>query len=283
MRKGISKKRTAGKEGPGWGNPFDRGLTVTRCRMCSPKLTGPLRLVILSDLHGTVYGEGQRTLAELVRRQRPDLILMPGDMADDRRPVEGTLQLLEAISGLCPAFYVSGNHEEWTGRTRELARLFEERGVTVLAGDCAEARAAGQRLQVGGVSDPHAFTASHHTGRLDERWKRQLRRCCSRLRPNCFGILLSHRPEPVAYYRDCGFDLVVSGHAHGGQVRLPGLAPGGLLAPHQGLFPRYAGGMYELGAARLAVSRGLCLNRLPRIWNPPEVVLVEAGPAPPRQ
>ena len=113
--------------------------------------------------------------------------------------------------------------------------------------------------------------------KLDSRWKEQFWRCCSRTSPDIYSILLSHRPELTKYYRDSGFDLIVAGHAHGGQFRMPG-CPGGLLAPHQGFFPRYAGGQYALGSTSLIVSRGLCINRLPRIYNPPELVLVDLKP-----
>ena len=91
-------------------------------------------------------------------------------------------------------------------------------------------------------------------------------------------MLLSQRPERTECYRDSGFDLVVSGHAHGGQVRLPGMI-NGLFAPHQGAFPDYAGGLYALGSTTLVVSRGLCRNLLPRVFNPPELVALDLLPA----
>lgn len=263
------------REEGGRRSPFDCRLTVRRYREYSDKLTGSLRAVIIADLHSTLYGERQELLLEAVRRLRPDLILMPGDIADHKVPLKGTRLLLEGIRGMCPAFYVSGNHEQWTGRMPELIRLFEEHGVRTLAGETAQVTVRGERLLIGGVDDPHAFTTSHHALRLDERWKRQLLRCCSDTGRERYGILLSHRPELTRYYRDCGFDLVVAGHAHGGQFRLPGPARNGLLAPHQGFFPRYAGGRYRLGSTSLIVSRGLCKNRLPRIWNPPELALVK--------
>ena len=90
-------------------------------------------------------------------------------------------------------------------------------------------------------------------------------------------MLLSHRPELVDIYRGSGFDLVVSGHAHGGQVRIPGLV-NGLFAPCQGWFPQYAGGVYALGSTTLVVSRGLCRNELPRVFNRPELVVLTLSP-----
>ncbi len=262
-------------------NPLDSRPTVQYYHMRSRKLTRPLRAAVLADLHSTLYGKRQERLLEMVEEAAPDLVLMPGDIADHRVPMEGTLRLLEGLRGRYPSFYVSGNHEQWTGRMEELYRLFRSYGVTVLSGSCVSVTVGGQPVLIGGVEDPHAFTNSHHAVYLDERWKRQLWSCCSQTCPEQFGILVSHRPELTAYYRDCGFDLVVAGHAHGGQVRLPVLAENGLLAPHQGFFPRYAGGQYRLGGTTLVVSRGLCRNRLPRLWNPPEIVAVEISPESP--
>ncbi|MDO4733224.1 MAG: metallophosphoesterase, partial [Bacillota bacterium] len=91
------------------------------------------------------------------------------------------------------------------------------------------------------------------------------------------SILLSHRPECTAFYESSGFDLELSGHAHGGQLRIPGLL-NGLYAPNQGFFPKYAGGLYQLGKTSLLVSRGLCKSRLPRVFNRPELAIIELLP-----
>ena len=106
----------------------------------------------------------------------------------------------------------------------------------------------------------------------------QFRACQALTGDSRYTVLLSHRPERTECYRDSGFDLVVSGHAHGGQVRLPGMI-NGLFAPHQGAFPDYAGGLYALGSTTLVVSRGLCRNLLPRVFNPPELVALDLLPA----
>lgn len=109
-------------------------------------------------------------------------------------------------------------------------------------------------------------------------WLEQFRACQALTGDSRYTVLLSHRPERTECYRDSGFDLVVSGHAHGGQVRLPGMI-NGLFAPHQGAFPDYAGGLYALGSTTLVVSRGLCRNLLPRVFNPPELVALDLLPA----
>lgn len=260
-------------------HPLYSGLTIRNYTEYSNKITHPLRAALITDLHSTKYGDRQELLLAAIHRQRPDLILMAGDIADHKAPMDGTLLLLDGLKARYPSFYVSGNHEHWTGEMESIRGLFADRGVTVLAGDTKCITLGGQSLLIGGVDDPHAFTTSHHSVKLDAQWDEQFLRCCARTSHERYCLLLSHRPELTRYYKNCGFDLIVSGHAHGGQIRIPGVV-NGLLAPHQGFFPRYAGGQYKLGRTSLIVSRGLCLNRLPRVFNPPELVIIDILSAP---
>lgn len=257
---------------------FDRTLTVRGYREYTGKITAPVRLALVSDLHSTLYGENQGQLCAAIYACRPQLVLMAGDIADHRVPHGGTRLLLSRIARDFPCFYVSGNHEQRTGRLEALKAMFAFYGVTVLSGTAQCVAAGGQRLQVCGVDDPHVFAPQRFTRKPPEGWRAQFHACRRALDQSRYSILLSHRPELTDWYRDSGFDLVVAGHAHGGQVRIPGLM-NGLLAPHQGLFPRYAGGRYALGSTTMIVSRGLCLNRLPRIYNPPELVVIDLEPA----
>lgn len=252
-------------------------LTVSSYTEYSDKITSPVRIALLSDLHSTIYGDKQQILLSAVRRQRPDLILMAGDIADHKVSHHGTCMLLDGIGKTWPCFYASGNHEHWTREMPAIRKMFTSRNITVLSGGTVPVTVRGQTLLISGVDDPHAFVGSHHTAKVAPEWKVQFRRCRAQITPALCSILISHRPELTKYYADSGFDLVVAGHAHGGQVRLPG-CKNGLLAPHQGFFPKYAGGRYQLGNTVMIVSRGLCLNRLPRICNPPEVVMIELRP-----
>ena len=252
---------------------FCRDLTIRSYTERSSKISSAVKLLLLADLHSTLYGSRQEILIQTITKLKPDLILLPGDIADHRVPFLGTRLLIEQLAGNFLCCYVSGNHENWTGKLDSLKSWLRCRGVIVLEGSSAITEVRGQYLQLCGVDDPHRFTVSHHAIRLDERWKEQFYACCRERRPDLYSILLSHRPELVTFYQDSGFDLITAGHAHGGQVRLPGIA-NGLLAPHQGFFPRYAGGRYQLGASVMIVSRGLCLNHLPRICNPPELVTI---------
>jgi len=254
------------------------GLVVRSYVLSSKKLTNPVRLIILSDLHSSMYGKNQSLLLAKIRELKPDLVFLVGDIVDDRRPQEGALQLLEAMAPEYPCFYVTGNHEFWSGRADNIKNTIRSYGIEVLEGNCKTVTVRGQRIQVCGVDDPDGFEQENFFGQeISPEWDEQLERCKKQLNTDMFSILLSHRPERVSYYTGSGFDLVVSGHAHGGQIRVPWLL-NGLYAPNQGFLPKYAGGVYDLGSSTMIVSRGLAKSFIPRIFNPPEIVLVSVEP-----
>ena len=253
------------------------GLAVRTYTLETAKLDQPVRLLLLTDLHSTVHGRDQRALIDLVRAQAPDAVLLSGDIADDEVPHRGTELLLEAVAGKYPCFYVTGNHEFWAEGTEEILEMFRRYGVTVLAGTWSDLTVRGQTIRIFGVDDPEGFEAAPGEA-VPAGWLEQWETCRAGLEEGTFSVLLSHRPELTEHYRGSGFDLVVSGHAHGGQVRIP-LLLNGLYAPNQGFFPQYAGGLYDLDGTALAVSRGLSISRLPRVFNPPEAVVIDLVPA----
>ena len=253
------------------------GLAVRTYTLETAKLDQPVRLLLLTDLHSTVHGREQQALIDLVRAQAPDAVLLSGDIADDEVPHRGTELLLEAVAGKYPCFYVTGNHEFWAEGTEEILEMFRRYGVTVLAGTWSDLTVRGQTIRIFGVDDPEGFEAAPGEA-VPAGWLEQWETCRAGLEEGTFSVLLSHRPELTELYRGSGFDLVVSGHAHGGQVRVP-LLLNGLYAPNQGFFPRYAGGLYDLDGTALAVSRGLSISRLPRVFNPPEAVVIDLVPA----
>ncbi|HHY43702.1 MAG TPA: metallophosphoesterase [Coprothermobacter sp.] len=255
------------------------GLVIRRYTLNSKKLTNPVRLLVLTDLHSTMYGKNQSILLAKIRELKPDLVLLVGDIVDDKRPMEGALQLLQALGSEYPCFYVTGNHEFWSGKAYEIKDSIRSFGITVLEGNCKTVEVQGQRIQICGVDDPDGFEEeSFFRTEISPGWDQELEKCEAQLDAGAYSILLSHRPERVQYYAQIGFDLVVAGHAHGGQIRIPGLL-NGLYAPNQGLFPKYGGGSYDLGGSTMIVSRGLSKSILPRVFNPPEIVVVdlEAG------
>lgn len=254
------------------GTALDARLAVGRYVVESGKVDRPIRLAVLTDLHACRYGKNQERLTAAVAAQHPDLVLMCGDMVDDEPRMEEWRALLtvKKLADRWPVYYASGNHEHRTGRLAEVKKLLTACGAVVLDGRCVRVAAGGQMVQIGGIDDPE-------TG--EENWQAQLSAAGGGLDGDHFSILLTHRPERVSDYAGSGFDLVLAGHAHGGQWRLPGLI-NGVLAPNQGLFPVYAGGRYEIGGATLIVSRGLAREstRVPRIFNRPELVTVDVTP-----
>ena len=247
-------------------------LTIRRYEVHSEKLREPVRLILLTDLHSCAYGRGQRELLDAVDAQNPDLVLLGGDIVDDDPNLdeENAWTVVEALAGRYPTFYVTGNHEFWSGRAEEIKRRMETCGVTVLAGDCETVIFQGQPLNLCGVDDPAVG---------EEAWEGQLNQASEEADTAYFTILLTHRPERAARYEGRGFDLILAGHAHGGQWRIPGIL-NGLLAPNQGFFPQYAGGEYDREDYTLIVSRGLAREstRVPRLFNPPELLIVELLP-----
>ena len=253
---------------------LDERLILRTYTVVSPKLTAEVRLAVVTDFHSS---DNADDVVAMVASCAPDAVLMVGDMFDDdtqNRPTERTLSLMRQLSAQYPCYYVSGNHEAWTGEMDALYQQTEEAGVTVLRMSSGVLTVRGQRIALCGIPDPYEMVFS---GAPDT--EEQLRQALEDVDSADFTVLLAHRPELLAKYAQFPLDLVVSGHAHGGQVRIPGVL-NGLYAPNQGWFPKLAGGAYTQDGTTLIVSRGLAVRtRLPRIFNRPEVVLVRCVPA----
>jgi len=253
---------------------LDERLILRTYTVVSPKLTAEVRLAVVTDFHSS---DNADDVAAMVASCAPDAVLLVGDLFDDdtqNRPTERTLSLMRQLSAQYPCYYVSGNHEAWTGEMDALYQQTEEAGVTVLRMSSGVLTVRGQRIALCGIPDPYEMVFS---GAPDT--EEQIRQAMENVDSADFTVLLTHRPELLAKYAQFPLDLVVSGHAHGGQVRIPGVL-NGLYAPNQGWFPKLAGGAYTQDGTTLIVSRGLAVRtRLPRIFNRPEVVLVRCLPA----
>ena len=214
---------------------LDERLILRTYTVASPKLTAEVRLAVVTDFHSS---DNADDVVAMVASCAPDAVLMVGDMFDDdtaNRPTERTLSLMRQLSAQYPCYYVSGNHEAWTGEMDALYQQTEEAGVTVLRMSSGVLTVRGQRIALCGVPDPYEMVFS---GAPDT--EEQLRQALEDVDSADFTVLLAHRPELLAKYAQFPVDLVVSGHAHGGQVRIPGVL-NGLYAPNQGWFPKLAG------------------------------------------
>ncbi len=230
-----------------------------------PAALDGLRIVQLSDLHGVVFGRDNRRLAELVRLQQPDLIALTGDLASDEKELPAVESLLEGLSGLAPVYYVHGNHE-WAGHIiPQIDALMDRYGVIRLSNEYRSFEENGASLTVAGAEDPN--------GPADMIPPAALAAALRRAQPEDFILWLGHRNFWAEKYPELPVDLVLSGHAHGGIVRLPGI--GGLLNVKHKFIADHEAGVYETGSYRMVVSRGLGNSvPVPRLFNRPEVVTV---------
>lgn len=258
-----------------WGNTAIQTTTYT---ICSDKLradAAPLTVVQISDWHNAPYAD--RLLTEITKLS-PDIIAVTGDLVDSRHPdLESAMRMMERARKIAPVGYVPGNHESQSVECyRELELRLRAADVMLLDERPEMLEINGQRVRLLGVKDPTFDPRSFSEG-TDAVLRESLENLRYDSRDGTFTLLLSHRPasspDMLEAYAKTGTDLVLTGHAHGGQIRIPFV--GGLLAPDQGLFPKYTAGMFRQGDTRMVVSRGLGASVIPiRVNNRPELVVV---------
>lgn len=258
---------------------FYNTLKVVHYTVNVGNFTQPIRIALVADLHSCAYGEDQRELLEAIEKEAPVLVLLGGDIFDDKIPNDHAVAFLKGIQGKYPCYYVTGNHEYWSGKEgfAEKTALLDTYGVIRLNGDMDTIEIKGTNLNICGVDDPYAWANNGYLiENRDGSYREQVERVAELARNGHFTILLAHRPELFSYYSQFGFDLILSGHAHGGQWRIPGILDG-VYAPNQGLFPAYVGGRYEQNGTVMIVSRGLAREStpVPRFYNRPELVIVD--------
>lgn len=248
-----------------------RRLSAVRYKIYSDKIKGKVRLALLADLHSHSHGNNQKKLIEALDAHNPDAVLMAGDMADHIVP-HGNIRILlrELKKHNFPVYYVSGNHEYKGGEIKKIKRFFRRLGANILDGRCDEINTAENIISVCGVDDAVIG---------EKRFKQQLQSCKRPPDSKIFSVLLAHRPEKMNLYSELNFDLILTGHVHGGHVRIPRIT-NGIYAINQGFFPKYTGGLYHAGkqaGCKLIVSRGLSKSwrGFPRIFNPPELVIID--------
>ncbi|OES46571.1 metallophosphoesterase [Domibacillus iocasae] len=221
------------------------------------------RIVQLSDLHSKSFGDQQQVLAEKVKAQRPDVLFFTGDLIDLRRgDEENGYTLMEEMMKIAPVYFVTGNHE-WQVFEEKEKRL-REMGVNVLRNESVTLQHEGDTINLIGIDDPLITETAEA---LQTAWK-------TMESTEQYTILLSHRPELFSLYADANMDLTFTGHAHGGQIRIPFV--GGLFAPGQGFFPDYTAGAHTIDSSTMIVNRGLGNSMAPqRIFNRPEIVVTQ--------
>ncbi len=223
------------------------------------------KIVQISDFHNAEYANDNAALIADVAEVQPDIIAITGDFVDsDRTDIQVALDFASALSQIAPCYYVTGNHEARLSfhKYKELEDGLLDIGVNVLRNREVTIEKAGAQISLLGLDDPN-FGQGINAERINRISQN-----------NNFSILLSHRPEYYDRYHMSVANLVLTGHAHGGQVRLPFV--GGLLAPGQGLFPKYDAGLYQEDDFAMVVSRGIGNSAVPiRFNNQPEIVVIE--------
>ena len=240
-----------------------------------PESFSGFRIAQISDLHNAEFGENNSKLIELLSQSDPDIIVLTGDLIDSRQTdIDVALAFGQEAMKIAPVYYVSGNHEARVREYEDLKMGLLEAGVTVLENQKVQITREGENITLMGIDDP-SFWEDYLFGDSAS----VARQAIEDLQNESDGytILLSHRPELFDVYVDTGMDLVFSGHAHGGQFRLPFI--GGLVAPNQGFFPEYDAGLFSEVNTTMIVSRGVGNSIIPlRFNNRPEIVVVELHP-----
>ena len=248
-------------------------------RLESPKIKKTVRLAVLADLHNKEYGKNNEKLLEAIRRENPDMILIAGDMivSVEGKSTEPAERTLEALSREYPVYFGIGNHEyrifhqpEVYGDMGERFRKFlKKSGIILLENKYTDLAEYGIRIY--GLDLPRSYYKKFRKTELETE---TLESMLGKPPKDRFSILLAHNPDYFESYVRWGADLSLSGHVHGGVMRLPFL--GGVLSTSFTLFPKYDGGIFRKGDASAIVSRGLGAHTIPiRVFNPGELIIVD--------
>ncbi|WP_426350267.1 metallophosphoesterase [Alloiococcus sp. CFN-8] len=241
-----------------------------------PEAFNGYRILQVSDLHNKEFGNKQNSILEKIETINPDIIVITGDLIDSNNTdIDAAMELINGTIDIAPIYYVSGNHEAWSGSYNNLKSKLEEAGVIVLDNEKTEVIKDNHSIDIIGLSDPSFNEADSREYGDNIQTENLLNNLVEQ--NNYFKILLSHRPELFDIYSMSDVDLVFSGHAHGGQVRLPFI--GGLIAPDQGFLPKLTEGIHTSNNTSMVISRGLGNSIIPiRIFNRPELIVVTLSP-----
>lgn len=238
-------------------------LVLNRYELQSPKITGSIRLAHLSDLHEKRFGDANSELFNAVSKQKPDAIMVTGDLvAHEVQPqadIPYTRELAQGLSSIAPTFFVTGNHERRFDAQIKNALL--ECGVNVLAGGKNSIESRGNIINIGGIDDLSYGEGPPPTDIFKD--------------AAGYNIFLSHQPQVFPRCVGQNIDLVLCGHTHAGQIRIPFFSR--LYMGGQGFFPKYMHGRFTEGDTTMIVSRGLGASGYPtfRFNNPPDLVIVD--------
>lgn len=241
------------------------------------------RIVQISDLHNVKFGKNNQKLVDRIREFEPDMIVLTGDLVDSNHTnVDRAVQFVDEIVKICPVYYVTGNHEYWLEKSEydELMDGLVSAGVVILDNQVVEISRGDAKFRLVGLDDRSLADGTLEALLSDESIRNNQAEQKEETADNEdsgekeLTVVLAHEPQYLARYAGTGVDLVLSGHAHGGQFRLPFV--GGIVAPDQGFLPEYTAGEYYMNGTEMIVSRGLGNSVIPvRLFNYPEIVCVD--------
>ena len=237
-----------------------------------PESFNGYKILQISDLHNKVFGSKQNKILSKIEKINPDIIVITGDLIDSNNTnIDVAMDLINGAINIAPIYYVSGNHEAWSGSYNDLKSKLENSGVVVLDNRKIQVFNDNDSIDIIGLSD----TAFIESDWLEYGGNTKTKNLLTTLAEDStnFKILLSHRPELFDIYSNSNVNLIFSGHAHGGQIRLPFI--GGLIAPDQGFFPKLTEGIHTSNNTSMVISRGLGNSIIPvRVFNRPELIVV---------
>lgn len=257
-----------------WGDNAIKTDYITISSNKLPNAFEGFKILQISDLHNKEFGKGQAVLLRKIEKAEPDIIVVTGDLIDSHRTdIDKALDFIKGAVKLAPVYYVTGNHEGLTEEYPELEQQLLQAGVILLKNKLIELKYKGATINLAGVNDPvYEILNGNYNGFSEKLILENLLEGIKEERADRYTVLLSHRPEFINSYAQNKIDLVFSGHAHGGQFRLPFI--GGLVAPGQGLFPKYTSGKYNSNQTTEIVSRGLGNSIIPlRVFNRPQIIV----------
>ena len=274
----------------------NNALTVSRIGLASPKIPRGerMRIVLVSDLQSKRFGKAQRRLVKKIASCMPDVVLFAGDMPDrNHTDFEACRELIKGLGTVAPTYYVNGNHESSLDDklVNSMYEYMERCGWTILSDKGCAAHIMSRikagtsyKIAIAGISQEtlnesrgwDRTSPVHDVELIAETGRKAVRSAKAAAgADDAFTALLVHEPQFVSDYTESGADLIVCGHAHGGQIRIPGTGIG-LFAPEQGILPKYTSGIYDCGGTKMAVSRGLGNSTFPfRVFNRPEIVVID--------
>ncbi len=245
-------------------------IGITKINITSdkiPKQFQGFRIAQISDYHNGTFEKSNEQLVKKLTKCNPDIIVITGDFFDGKdEDFSMCMDFIEKGIKIAPIYYVTGNHEACIKEYKDLKKQLESFGVTVLENKTVTIKKDDAKISLIGIQDLNFYKRKNS--------KTIQNKIQNLMNDDTYNILLSHRPELFEAYVSCGVDLVFTGHAHGGQFRIPFI--GGIYAPHQGFFPKYDAGLYTKNNTNMIVNRGLGQSSIPyRLNNPPEIILVE--------